>query len=96
MEAQREISARKNDQLVGSTIKVMVEREVEGEFVCRSERDAPEVDGEVYVTSKTPLAAGDFVDVEITGSLDYDLFGENKGPATLHSQPWKEILPILG
>ena len=76
MEAQRAISARKNEALVGRRERVLVEREQAGEYICRSERDAPEVDGEVYVTSKRPLVVGEFVDVEYTDSADYDLFAE--------------------
>lgn len=76
MEAQRAISARKNEALVGRRERVFIESEQSGEYICRSYRDAPEVDGEVYVTSRTPLTPGDFVDVEYTDSADYDLFAE--------------------
>ncbi|MBC8144886.1 MAG: 30S ribosomal protein S12 methylthiotransferase RimO [bacterium] len=76
MEAQRSISARKNEALVGRRERVFVESEQSGEYICRSYRDAPEVDGEVYVTSSRPLAAGEFVEVEYTDSADYDLFAE--------------------
>ncbi len=96
MEAQREISARKNDQLVGTTQKAMVEKEVKGEYICRTERDAPEVDGELYVTSNTPLKTGEFVDVEITGSLDFDLFGEYVQHSKTNSDAWETLLPIVG
>lgn len=95
MEAQREISARKNDELVGTVQKAFVEKEVSGEYVCRTERDAPEVDGELYVTSETPLKPGEFVDVEITGSLDFDLFGEYVRHSDTHSDSWEKLLPIL-
>ncbi len=95
MEVQREISARKNQELTGETIRVMVEKEVEGEYICRSERDAPEVDGQVYVTSERPLAPGDFIETEITGALDFDLFGEYRGESTLHGDPLLTSLPIL-
>lgn len=95
MEAQREISVRKNDALIGTVQKAFVEKEVNGEFVCRTERDAPEVDGEVYVTSETPLKPGEFVDVEITGALDFDLFGEYVRHAETHSDSWEKLLPVL-
>jgi ribosomal protein S12 methylthiotransferase len=74
MEAQRAISARKNEALIGRRERVLVEGEQGGEYICRSYRDAPEVDGEVYVTSPRPLAIGEFVEVEFTDSADYDLF----------------------
>lgn len=78
MELQRSISARKNEALIGTTERVFVESEAGGEYICRSYRDAPEVDGEVYLTSQTPLQPGDFVEVEITDAVDYDLFAEIK------------------
>jgi ribosomal protein S12 methylthiotransferase len=76
MELQRSISARKNEGLIGLRERVFVESEANGEYICRSFRDAPEVDGEVYVRSSTPLAPGDFVEVEITDAIEYDLFAE--------------------
>ncbi len=76
MELQRSISAKKNEALVGTLQRVFVESEAGGEYICRSYRDAPEVDGEVYVRSEVALKPGDFVEVEITDAIDYDLFGE--------------------
>jgi ribosomal protein S12 methylthiotransferase len=76
MELQREISARKNEKLIGTRQRVMVESETNGEYICRSFRDAPEVDGEVYVTSPLKLFPGEFVDVTVTDAADYDLFAE--------------------
>ncbi len=77
MEVQRAISARKNDALIGIRERVMVESEAGGEYICRSYRDAPEVDGEVYVQTQAELSPGDFIEVEITGAIDYDLFAEH-------------------
>lgn len=79
MDAQRAISARKNEALVGTRDRVLVESEQGGEYICRSQRDAPEVDGEVYVTSTLPLTIGEFVDVEYTDSSDYDMFADAIG-----------------
>jgi ribosomal protein S12 methylthiotransferase len=76
MELQRSISARRNESLIGRRERVFVESEANGEYICRSYRDAPEVDGEVYVTSPVRLLPGEFVDVEITDAVDYDLFAE--------------------
>ncbi len=95
MEAQREISARRNEALTGEKMKLMVEKELEGEYLCRSERDAPEVDGQVYVKTETVLKPGDFINAEITGSLDFDLFGEFLGMADLLGDPLPTALPIL-
>lgn len=83
MQLQREISAKKNDRLVGKRERVFVESIAEGEYICRSERDAPEVDGEIYVTAPFPLQPGDFVEVEYTGAMDYDLFAEAVGDGPL-------------
>lgn len=76
MEIQQQISAELNQEKIGKTFKVIIDRQ-EGEFfVGRTEFDSPEVDGEVLVTSAKPLQKGEFVHVKITGAEDYDLFGE--------------------
>jgi ribosomal protein S12 methylthiotransferase len=76
MEIQQQISAELNRQKVGKIMKVIIDKK-EGEFyIGRTEFDSPEVDGEVLITSATELKNGDFVNVKITGSEDYDLFGE--------------------
>jgi ribosomal protein S12 methylthiotransferase len=75
MEIQQQISAELNQEKIGKTFKVIIDRQ-EGEFfVGRTEFDSPEVDGEVLVTSVKPLKKGEFVNVKITGAEDYDLFG---------------------
>ena len=74
MNIQRDISAQKNAALIGSRIRVLVEEEINGEYRCRSEADAPEVDNEVYVRSATPLVPGTFVDVTVEDAAEYDLF----------------------
>ncbi|MBU3742719.1 MAG: 30S ribosomal protein S12 methylthiotransferase RimO [Candidatus Kapabacteria bacterium] len=74
MDLQRSISAGKNMAKVGSTIRVLVEEEINGEYRCRSEADAPEVDNEIYVRSQQPLTLGTFVDVTIDDAAEYDLF----------------------
>jgi ribosomal protein S12 methylthiotransferase len=76
MEIQQQISAELNQQKIGKTFKVIIDRK-EGDFyVGRTEFDSPEVDGEVLVTSEDELKKGVFVNVKITGAEDYDLFGE--------------------
>ena len=75
MELQQQISAELNQQKIGQTFKVIIDRK-EGDFyIGRTEFDSPEVDGEVFVTSPKELQKGEFVQVEITGAEDYDLFG---------------------
>ena len=76
MEIQQQISADLNQQKIGQTFKVIIDKK-EGEFyIGRTEFDSPEVDGEVLITSENDLKNGDFVSVKITGSEDYDLYGE--------------------
>jgi ribosomal protein S12 methylthiotransferase len=83
VELQRSISARKNEALIGTVERVFVESLSSGEYICRTFRDAPEVDGSIYITSTVELKPGDFVDVEITDAAEYDLFGEVVDPATI-------------
>lgn len=75
MEIQREISLKKNENLIGKKLKVIIDNK-EGEyFIGRTERDAPEVDGEVLISAKnSDLAIGQFYTVEIFDCNDYDLF----------------------
>ncbi len=75
MELQREISFKKNKSLVGQTTKVIVDS-LEGDFyIARSERDAPEVDGEVLIPAeKNKIQVGNFYEVDIYDCNDYDLY----------------------
>jgi len=79
MEIQREISAKKNSQLIGSELKILVES-IEGDFyVGRSYRDAPEVDGEVLIPSSDgEIVPGEFCIAEVFDSDEYDLFARLK------------------
>ena len=75
MEVQQQVSAELNRQKIGQTFKVIIDRK-EGEFyIGRTEFDSPEVDGEVLISSENELQKGKFVQVEITGAEDYDLYG---------------------
>ncbi len=78
MELQQEIAFEKAQDAVGSTMLVMVEGMVPDEhaYVARSYRDAPNVDGLVFIQTGRELMTGDFVRVRITGSYEYDLIGE--------------------
>ena len=77
MELQKEISYEKNSELIGRIIKVIID-DIEGEyFVGRTEKDAPEVDGEVLIKAENQmLKIGGFYDVEIFDCNDYDVFGK--------------------
>lgn len=73
MDLQREISLERNKSLVGKRIEVLVE-DVRGKSVIgRSYRDAPDIDGLVYIEGPNRLSPGDFATVEITEARDYDL-----------------------
>lgn len=84
MELQQEIAFEKAQDAVGSTMLVMVEGMVPDEhaYVARSYRDAPNVDGFVFIQTGRELVTGDFVRVRITGSYEYDLIGEIKDEFT--------------
>jgi len=74
MELQRTISMEKNKAKIGSTVRVLIEEEMNGEYRGRTEADAPEVDNEIYVRSSRPLLPGTFLDVEIEDAVEFDLF----------------------
>ncbi|MBQ3100188.1 MAG: 30S ribosomal protein S12 methylthiotransferase RimO [Clostridia bacterium] len=77
MAIQYDIVAEKNDSMQGRTIRVLPEDYdvVSGCYFGRSAGDAPEIDGRVFFTSDKKLTAGEFVDVKIDGTIDYDLTG---------------------
>ena len=72
---QQEISNRRNAQAVGATMRVLIDKATKEKnmFVARSEGQAMEIDGNVFVTGEN-LQAGQFVDVKINKALEYDLF----------------------
>ena len=78
MELQQEIIFDKNESLIGAEVWVMIEGRVDGEnaYVGRTYRDAPDIDGYVFLNTDQELMSGAFVRVRITGALDYDLIGE--------------------
>jgi ribosomal protein S12 methylthiotransferase len=78
MELQAEISRKKNEALIGTVSRVIVESldAGSGMHLGRTQAHAPEVDGAVYVTGKGDIRLGDFVNVKITQAQDYDLIGE--------------------
>ncbi|MBN1445381.1 MAG: 30S ribosomal protein S12 methylthiotransferase RimO [Candidatus Omnitrophica bacterium] len=74
MELQREISRRKLKKLKGEEMEVLVEGKKGRCFTGRTEFDAPDIDGTVYIKTKKQLKTGDFCRVKITSSDNYDLF----------------------
>jgi ribosomal protein S12 methylthiotransferase len=76
MEVQQEISYEINQEKIGNTYKVLIDKKEAGRYLARTEFDSVEVDNEVVIHSKKPLPIGDFVTVKITKAFDYDLEGE--------------------
>ncbi|MBP6143199.1 MAG: 30S ribosomal protein S12 methylthiotransferase RimO [Proteocatella sp.] len=77
MEIQQGISYEKNKTFVESTLEVMIDEKVEdGLYEGRSYRDMMEIDGLVFVKTQEDLKKGQFVNVNITEALEYDLTGE--------------------
>lgn len=77
MELQQEVAFDKAGEMKGREVLVMIEGKVadENAYVGRTYRDAPNVDGLIFINTEEELVSGDFVKVEVTGALDYDLIG---------------------
>ena len=78
MELQQEIAFDKAEDMIGREVLVMIEGKVADEtaYVGRTYRDAPNVDGLIFINTDVELISGDFAKVKVTGALDYDLIGE--------------------
>lgn len=76
MSVQQKISEENNKRLLGKTIDVLIEEKEKDSYLGRTEFDAPEVDGMVYVKSPGEIKLGSFRKVKITDTLEYDLVGE--------------------
>lgn len=75
MELQEGISLDIQEQKVGKTLRVMVDREEEDYYIGRTEWDSPEVDPEVLIAKDKPLNIGEFADIHITQALPFELMG---------------------
>jgi ribosomal protein S12 methylthiotransferase len=75
MNVQQEISYQKNEDKIGKTFKVVIDKKEAGKYLGRTEFDSVEVDNEVIVNSDRKLNPGEFVNVKITSAFDYDLEG---------------------
>ncbi|MCD6407918.1 radical SAM protein, partial [bacterium] len=75
MEIQREISEKKLKEMIGKKIEVLIESRQDKYYKGRTEYDAPEIDGIVYVKGKN-LKTGKFYKVRIKEAYEYDLYGE--------------------
>lgn len=77
MAIQSDISGEILSKNLGKTFEVLIEEKIDdNNYVGRTYMDSPEIDGVTYVQSDKELEIGDFVQVEIIDSLDYDLVGE--------------------
>lgn len=76
MAIQQIISSQLNSEKVGQTLNVIVDREDDEFYVGRTEFDSPEVDGEVLISKEVQLQKGQIVRVKITGSAEFDLYGQ--------------------
>lgn len=75
MQLQQEIAYQRNIEMVGQTVKVLIDR-IEGDTrIGRTQWDSPEVDPEIYVKG-SDAEPGEFVNVKITGAEPFELFGE--------------------
>ena len=78
MELQQEISYDRNEAMRGQELYAFVEGKVadESAYVARTYKDAPGVDGYLFIHTEEELVSGDFVHVRVTGAYEYDLIGE--------------------
>ncbi|QEC58445.1 30S ribosomal protein S12 methylthiotransferase RimO [Flavisolibacter ginsenosidimutans] len=76
MAVQQEISYEKNQEKIGQTFKVLVDKKEAGRYLGRTEFDSVEVDNEVIIQTDKKLKTGEFVNVKIIRAYDYDLEGE--------------------
>lgn len=78
MELQQEIAFDAAENMTGRSVRAMIEGKVADEdaYVARTYKDAPGVDGYLFIRTDREFMSGDFVDVVITGANGYDLMGE--------------------
>lgn len=75
MQLQQDISAELNEKLLGRILKVVIDRKENEYYAGRTEFDSPEVDQEVLIPAEYNLKPGNFYNIKITGSADFDLYG---------------------
>lgn len=78
MELQQDIAFEAAESMAGRVVTAMIEGKVadENAYVARTYKDAPNVDGFLFINTNRELMTGDFVKVKITASYEYDLIGE--------------------
>lgn len=78
MELQQEIAFEQSEKMIGRTLNVLIEGKLpeDNVFIGRTYKDAPNVDGYIFVSSSEEIMSGEFVTVKVTGAKEYDLIGE--------------------
>lgn len=76
MEVQQNISYELNQQKIGKTFKVLIDRKEGGSYIGRTEHDSPEVDNEVIIPADDYIRIGDFVNVKVEEATEFDLHGK--------------------
>ena len=76
MDLQESISQEIQNEKVGKTLRVIVDREDDGYYVGRTQWDSPDVDPEVLISKRVPLTPGQFCQVKINEALPFELLGE--------------------
>lgn len=75
MAIQQEVSYKKNQEKIGSTVKVIIDRQEDDVFIGRTAADSYEIDNEVIIKEQD-LSIGEFYSAKIVDAIDYDLYGE--------------------
>jgi ribosomal protein S12 methylthiotransferase len=76
MQLQQRISREHNAALLGTELDVLIDEKEEGHWLGRTQADAPEVDGTVFVSAKRRLQPGEIVRARVTDTLEYDICAE--------------------
>ena len=85
MKLQQSISNEMNFEKKGSVIKMIIDRREGDFFVGRTQHDSPEVDQEVFVSKEYRLYPGNFYNIRITETTEYDLIGVPAGTKSIKS-----------
>ena len=92
MEIQSQISWELNQQKIGETFKVIIDRKEGNYFIGRTEFDSPDVDNEVLIdATEIYLKTGEYYDIKITDAADFDLYGT---PLNAEVKPTRKELKI--
>jgi ribosomal protein S12 methylthiotransferase len=77
MKIQQQIAQENNGRLLGMTLPVIIDEQSDkNTYIARTQYDAPEVDGVVYVRSKKKRTISDIIEAKVTGALEYDLLAD--------------------